>query len=285
MDQETCRPTPTALSSSKTQDNKFLEWYRELISQYNLPHYMTVENPDRFFLQTRWNGGDGNTFFFWPTCTCTTPTRARSPSRRRLRRAVTRGFGIPIPASVTASRSPTAGFELELGPAETLFIVFDKVSKGEPWKPLPVSALNALTLKNWQVELHHAREGWVKTTQMETPTDLKETEWKDFAGTVVYRTKFDVNSSNARDTVLNLGKVYGISQVLVNGVDCGREMVRQPHLRHRRPAAHRQQRNPGARGHRPGQLHAYAHRQRHCPEVQPPAGKSGRPCRWASSDR
>lgn len=56
---------------------------------------------------------------------------------------------------------------------------------------------------------------------METPTDLKETEWKDFAGTVVYRTKFDVNSSNAGDTVLNLGKVYGISQVLVNGVDCG----------------------------------------------------------------
>lgn len=85
----------------------------------------------------------------------------------------------------------------------------------------PVSAPNALTLKNWQVELHHAREGWVKTTQMETPTDLKETEWKDFAGTVVYRTKFDVNSSNAGDTVLNLGKVYGISQVLVNGVDCG----------------------------------------------------------------
>lgn len=64
MDQETAGLPDRFILVKKPEDNKFLEWYRELIGQYNLPHYMTVENPDRFFLQTRWNGGDGNTFFF-----------------------------------------------------------------------------------------------------------------------------------------------------------------------------------------------------------------------------
>ena len=205
----------------KPEDNKFLEWYRELIGQYNLPHYMTVENPDRFFLQTRWNGGDGNTFFFLANVHMHNPYKSKITFSPEITRGRYPWIWDPDTGKRYRITLTDGSFELELGPAETLFIVFDKVSKGEPWKPLPVSAPNALTLKNWQVELHHAREGWVKTTQMETPTDLKETEWKDFAGTVVYRTKFDVNSSNAGDTVLNLGKVYGISQVLVNGVDCG----------------------------------------------------------------
>jgi hypothetical protein len=205
----------------KPEDNKFLEWYQELIGQYNLPHYMTVENPDRFFLQTRWNGGDGNTFFFLANVHMHNPYKSKITFSPEITRGRYPWIWNPDTGKRYRITLTDGSFELELGPAETLFIVFDKVSKGEPWKPLPVSAPNALTLKNWQVELHHAREGWVKTTQMETPTDLKETEWKDFAGTVVYRTKFDVNSSNAGDTVLNLGKVYGISQVLVNGVDCG----------------------------------------------------------------
>ena len=205
----------------KPEDNKFLEWYQELIGQYNLPHYMTVENPDRFFLQTRWNGGDGNTFFFLANVHMHNPYKSKITFSPEITRGRYPWIWDPDTGKRYRITLTDGSFELELGPAETLFIVFDKVSKGEPWKPLPVSAPNALTLKNWQVELHHAREGWVKTTQMETPTDLKETEWKDFAGTVVYRTKFDVNSSNAGDTVLNLGKVYGISQVLVNGVDCG----------------------------------------------------------------
>ena len=251
---------------------------------------MTVENPDRFFLQTRWNGGDGNTFFFLANVHMHNPYKSKITFSPEITRGRYPWIWDPDTGKRYRITLTDGSFELELGPAETLFIVFDKVSKGEPWKPLPVSAPNALTLKNWQVELHHAREGWVKTTQMETPTDLKETEWKDFAGTVVYRTKFDVNSSNAGDTVLNLGKVYGISQVLVNGVDCGVKWygnriydiyTMMPWGSSCTPAATRSRcawspswattciRSPTTP----------------LPRSSPPAGKSGRPCRWASSDR
>ncbi len=205
----------------RPEEDHFLEWYQALIGEYDLPHYLTIDHPDRFFMQTRWSGDDGNTFFFLTNVHLHDTYRSR----------------ITFPSEITRGRYPWIwdpdtgkryritltdnSFELELGPAETLFLIFDQVSKGDPWKPLPTSAPNELTLKGWQVELHHAREGWTKSTQMETPTDLKETEWKEFAGTVVYRTSLELKSLDSGGTILNLGKVSGTSQLFVNGTDCG----------------------------------------------------------------
>lgn len=50
----------------------------------------------------------------------------------------------------------------------------------------------------WDVELHHSREGWTKTDRMEQPTDLKDTPWVDFTGTVTYRTTVDAAANPAR---------------------------------------------------------------------------------------
>ena len=49
--------------------------------------------------------------------------------------------------------------------------------------------------------------------------DIKNTDYVHFTGTAVYRYKTSFNG--ARPTFLNLGKVWGVSEVLVNEKDCG----------------------------------------------------------------
>ena len=54
---------------------------------------------------------------------------------------------------------------------------------------------------------------------MEVLKDLKETDFVNFTGTVVYRKKFD--SAPAKTAFLNLGQVHGVSKVFINGRPCG----------------------------------------------------------------
>ena len=55
------------------------------------------------------------------------------------------------------------GIDLDLGPAESMLIVFDRNRKGPRWNPLPDTGGNTLVLKGWDVGLHHAREGSTRT--------------------------------------------------------------------------------------------------------------------------
>ena len=112
------------------------------------------------------------------------------------------------------------GYTLDMGPADSLVIVFDKNKKGPAWNPLPYEGPQSRTLTGWDVELHHSREGWTKTDRMEQPTDLKDTPWVDFTGTVIYRTTVDAGSKPGK-MLLNLGKVYGVAELKVNGKDQG----------------------------------------------------------------
>ena len=172
-------------------------------------------------MQTRWKGEDGNTFFFMANVHMHNSYKSRITFSNEITRGRYPWVWDPDTGKRYRLTLEDGGFELELGPAETIFIVFDTVSKGEKWQPLPTTTSKAIELKGWDVELQHAREGWTKTDHMETITDLKETQWVDFAGTVIYRTQLDIAGAPDKDAILNLGKVYGISQLFVNGEDCG----------------------------------------------------------------
>jgi len=56
-------------------------------------------------------------------------------------------------------------------------------------------------------------------THFDKLKDLKETDYVNFCGTIVYRKK--VNVSSPAGMVLNLGLVHGVSEVFVNGQSCG----------------------------------------------------------------
>ena len=108
---------------------------------------------------------------------------------------------------------------LEFGPCDSYVVVFDKQKNGEPWRPLPAAGANVQRLEGWDVELRHGREGWTKSTRMQTLLDLRDTEFTSFMGTAVYRKRFDADE--LRGTVLNLGEVAGVSDVRLNGKELG----------------------------------------------------------------
>jgi hypothetical protein len=110
---------------------------------------------------------------------------------------------------------------IDLGPADAKLIVFNKDRKGKEWKPVPVSSADEQILNNiWDVTFEHTN-GKVWSDTINKLEDLKELpKYRDFSGTVTYKANFDLQNKNKFE-YLNLGKVYGISQVKINGKDAG----------------------------------------------------------------
>ena len=80
---------------------------------------------------------------------------------------------------------------------------------------------------DWDVELIHTRLDTVIHTHFDTLFDLKDhPETQHFAGTIVYRKTINSGRDVSRrvstgETVLDLGLVEGVSEVIVNGQSAG----------------------------------------------------------------
>ncbi|PGH38540.1 MAG: glycoside hydrolase family 2, partial [Candidatus Nephrothrix sp. EaCA] len=110
---------------------------------------------------------------------------------------------------------------LKFGPADSKLLVFDKNKKGQELKPVLIGGSKELDFsKDWEAELRHIN-GTVKKTQFHALSDLKDMpDYVHFSGTIIYRKRIDAAEVNAL-SYLNLGKVYGISEVTVNGKNAG----------------------------------------------------------------
>ena len=204
----------------KPADNRFLEWYRDVMVKYDIPHYLKIENPDRFVMQNRYQSDDKSEIFFFGNAHKFNSHRTKVTFSKE----ITNGRNPWIWDAESGERFRidllNNQFELELGPAESLFIVFNKEQNGQKWVQVTPTGKDTKTLDGtWEVEFHHSRENWVKTIKMEHLKDIKETEFVNFTGTAVYRTKISVGDT--KQTILNLGQVYGVSEVFVNGKSCG----------------------------------------------------------------
>ena len=205
----------------KPADNDFMGWYAGVQRQYALTPYLTFSDPDPFLIQNRYTADGGEEVFFIANTRLYEPHRTRVTfSGELLRGKYPWYWDLMSGERYRMELDRDGGIDLDLGPAESMLIVFDRNRKGPRWNPLPDTGGNTLVLKGWDVGLHHAREGWTRTMRMEEPADLRGTEYVNFAGDVVYRTRFTVEELPARP-VLNLGRVAGIAEVALNGRPCG----------------------------------------------------------------
>ena len=204
----------------KPEDNDFVKWYPAIQQKHRLTPFVTIADPDPYVMTNRYVRDDGADVFFF----------INSHLHNDYRTTVT------FPKTTVAGRYPwvwdldtgeryrieldrQGAFEMYLGPVDSRVIVFDREETGAPWRPLPTTGNNLQTLEGWEVELHHSIEGTVETARMDTPVDLKDTEYVHFTGRVVYRKTITVR--NTEGATLNLGKVYGLSEVKINGAACG----------------------------------------------------------------
>ena len=204
----------------KPSDNDFIAWYPAVQKKYGLSPFVNITAPNTYVMVNRYVCDDQSDMFFFIN------------SHLHLAHKT----GISFPKHITSGKhawiwdlnngeryrielDKQGGFELDLGPAESRMIVFDKSEKGQKWNPLPVAGKDTRKLEGWDVEFRYSMEDKVEKDKFYVLEDLKNTKWVNFSGTAVYRKKF--SAVQLQKTILNLGKVYGISDVKINGKDCG----------------------------------------------------------------
>ena len=223
-------------------ERDYLEWYHKAQSMYDLPRAVTIVEPDRFLLQNHYRNDRGDDIFLFVNAAL----RMAVSSEIVFPKEICQGRIAWVYNPATDEKQLLTledGFTwLYLPPAESLFILFE-VEKGKlkvekhtgtaansqfstlnsqlTWSPSYHEGQHYFPITTeWNVTLHHAIEGWTRDTVMTRLCDLRETQFKDFAGTITYTTHLPYDSIGP-DPIFDLGQVYDICELIVNGTSCG----------------------------------------------------------------
>lgn len=200
----------------------FLEWYGGIMEQYGLHSYVKILKPDAYLMQNRYLADDGTGLFFF------TNSHRYNGYEGHIRYSdeITTGRHAWIWDPENGKRfrldpEEDDSYRLTIGPAGSLLMVFDREEAGEKWQPMPWQGPEKSEIIGpWELEFRHLREEAVRHEVMEELTDLNDIpEYRGFCGTVVYRAR--IPEQKPLPDYINLGRVYGIARLYVNGADCG----------------------------------------------------------------
>lgn len=196
--------------------SNFKDWYKSVQNDYNIKPYLKIAAPNTFITQVRYQSDDAEIFII-----------NNSSSHNSI------DFDATFLPEITDKKQvwiwdaangnkfklnlKDRNFKIKLFPADSKIIVFNQDKDGENWQAVPEIPNHAISLKSaWQMELKHM-DGTSRNEEMLKLTDFKDIpHLMHFAGTVSY--KYVLELSNATDfSYLDLGKVSGISTLLVNG--------------------------------------------------------------------
>lgn len=203
-------------------EKDYIGWYRNVQELYRIDPWIKIDKPDPFLMQTRHNADDGSEYVFM----INSHLHESRSTRVHFSTGLIRRHNCSVWNPETGGRMRVqpdydGGVTLEMGPAESLLFAFDREEAEEEWRQLPVSGRDLLLLDNgWTAEFRHCRDGSVGDVAIDRLMDLKDMpEFVYFSGTVIYRNRLECN--DAAGMMLNLGKVYGTSELKINGVSCG----------------------------------------------------------------
>ncbi len=200
-------------------EKEFIQWYKDIQTKYNITPYVSISKPDRFVTQVRYQAKGTEILYFINSSMDDTHNIEITPSNE-----IVKGKQAWIWNAENGERyklENTNTITLDLGPADSVLIVFDNNKKGKAWKPKPAANPgDPAAITNWSVEFQHIN-GSNKKTEMNVLKDLKELpEFVSFSGTAIYRSSLNV-ADKSKAECLNLGKVYGVSELIVNGKSLG----------------------------------------------------------------
>jgi len=193
-------------------------WFRNIQQQCGIKPYMTIDKPNPFINQIR-HTANGLDLFFITNCSACD------------RFVIQAGFpdskGQPWlwnPETGERSRYPgTVGndrhLKIDLAPATSLLIVYDEHTKGNDVPALVEKQTAGLELTGWNVRMQHING----TTEQRTCTTLfdlaADESTRSFAGYLYYEKV--IEQDTAAFDQLDLGCVYGVSEVTLNGEKLG----------------------------------------------------------------
>jgi hypothetical protein len=214
-------------------------WFGRIQQQCGIRPYVHIDRPNACVSQIRHRADDDRTVFFFSNCNadegytlqCAFPDIAGVPW---LWNPET-GERFRYPASADGSLT------IQLPPAASQLIVFDTTddasanTAGDAAAEWPAAALSSVTggvaLTDWTLRMEHLN-GTVQEQPLPALFDLSADErTRAFAGILYYETTVDAATAAGRR--LDLGRVYGVSEVTVDGqlLGCrwyGRHIYRLP---------------------------------------------------------
>lgn len=186
-------------------------WYRQIQQDYSLKPYVAIDRPNPFVNQVRYTSKHAEAIFF---------INSNMTEGYSLELSFAPGFAAGkwpwLWAPDTGERQrlelSSDKLQIDLGPAGSRLIVFDRRKKGPVYRK--TSGGEREQVKGWSVEWRHI-DGTIAFSEMEELKDVKDIPaFASFSGIIIYRKT--IRSGTAK--ILDLGKVYGVSELSVNGV-------------------------------------------------------------------
>lgn len=198
----------------------YLNWFSGLCADAGIKTYLEMDQPNAFVSQVRYRFADADAVFL-------AHSHLSEPASMTIRPAgeLTQGRQAwrwdPETGERRKVKLVSGYLNLELGPAESVLLVFDKNTKGEWWNPPPRDTGSGRWLEGpWLVRGEHV-DGSRIERKLEKLEDLSgQTDWAQFAGILNYICEFSLPSPESF-TWIDLGRVYGVAEVWINGKSAG----------------------------------------------------------------
>jgi len=204
----------------KRPHNNFPGWFKALQKMYTIAPYAEIDSPNPFLSQVRYQADDMEIFIFINSSLDDDHEITITPSNQI---ADSRLAWLWDPETGERSRliKNMNSIKLDMGPANLKVVVFDKEKGGSLYKPPKMVAGKSIELTNpWSLTGNHIDGRKIKW-DVNVLRDLKEVpEWVNFCGTLIYNANFELSDKNKIEWI-NLGKVFGVSELLINGQHAG----------------------------------------------------------------
>ena len=204
----------------KRPHNNFLGWFKAIQKKYTIAPYVQIDSPNPFLSQVRYQADDMEIFIFINSSLDDDHEITITPSNQI---ADSRLAWLWDPETGERSRliKNMNSIKLDMGPADLKVVVFDKEKGGSLYKPPKMVAGKSIELTNpWSLTGNHIDGRKIKW-DVNVLKDLKEVpEWVNFCGTLIYNANFELGDKNKIEWI-NLGKVFGVSELLINGQHAG----------------------------------------------------------------
>jgi hypothetical protein len=204
---------PSRIFHIEAPSGDIVEWFAGVQKQCGVKPYMEIDRPNACISQIRHRTRGRDIFFI---------SNASQEERVILNVSFPDTKGNPqLWNAETGDRRPLPAektLPIDLPPATSQLIVFEESAARPLIGAAPVRLRpengNSSTLKGWTMRTEHIN-GVTETREIDTPFDLVDDEsLRSFAGYVYYEKKLGNAAGYLR---LDLGKVYGVSEVSVDG--------------------------------------------------------------------
>lgn len=212
---------PDRFLFTESPEGNLMEWYGTVQEKYGIEPYVKIDRPVKWVFWNYYKSRNRDIFFV---------TNFNSEAVQEFQAEFPAGVAgkqawvwIPETGERYMLASEERKLHVALNPAESVFIVFDDETDGTYYTPLPSRPEICATVNGvWDVRAEHFN-GSVKEFRMERLQDFNSLPFpwlRSFAGTVSYTTVFAPESPESI-SVIDLGKVRGVTELFVNGEKAG----------------------------------------------------------------